>query len=507
METTALSMMSFTEWLNEGISNSNTVRAAKLIRSYLQKKTGMKFMSMPGVETFKNSLGRGFGIRYFFDQTKSIRFNWLSNNFSSELTSVDVWDGLDHDPKFNVEFDHETSLMTVLPFIADMLSGPITIGEFVAMPADTLNENTETPDVQSYLTEGYSDAFDGVIGHFKPNTQLSPATILAMQGSRGFKILTWLRTTYPKLFDKNGRFVIFKGSKADIAAIVARKNEIVSKLGGSVVKVKKGGKNETYKQKPEIEAMDKNIERVAYEDQLHDLEALVRLVVKGASNSLFVAGRGGTGKTHSVEETLNKLSLYDGDGYFKSTGSTSPAGLYRLLFKYQDGVILFDDSDGTLADVDARNLIKAATDTKKTRKLVWNKVSKNLIDPDLITDDDLADGKLPTHFEFTGRIIFISNLSIEKLDPDGAIRTRALMISIDPTNEELVKFMYKMCQNIELDDGLSMSNGDRKEVVDLLSKSEGSINLRKLVRGLNIRAASQQSGGVANWERLIKLYA
>ncbi len=212
--------------------------------------------------------------------------------------------------------------------------------------------------------------------------------------------------------------------------------------------------------------------------------------------------------THSVEKTLKELGLKDGEGMFKITGSASASGIYSMLFKHRKDVILFDDADGALADQDSRNLIKAATDTVKVRKLVWMKKAKNLMDPNVITDADIEDGFIPTHFEFEGKVIFISNLSINKLDPDGALRTRALMIAIDPTDEEVLNFMKKICLTMDLEDGLKLDDTKRLEVVDLIGQGESaSLNLRKLVRGLNIRAGLETAGGDTNWQRLIKLYA
>ena len=65
--------------------------------------------------------------------------------------------------------------------------------------------------------------------------------------------------------------------------------------------------------------------------------------------------------------------------------------------------------------------------------------------------------------------------------------------------------MEKIVDDIPLEDGLKLSTSSRKSVVDMLRKNtRGEINLRKLVRGLNIMAALGDTGDV---ERMIKLYA
>jgi hypothetical protein len=832
--------LDFLNWLNEAISEGNAERAAELIQSFLTKKVGTKFVRMAGVEEFENSVSSGYGVRFFYDGTKSIRFNWGNTGFdSADLVSIDMWEGESSDPSYNVSFDHEASLVTILPFIADMLGGPIHIGDFVAIPADSLNESDE-------------DIFEKVVDQLKTGEAVPVAGILSTMGSRGEKILNQIRMDYPSLFEKQGRSLVFKGTDKDLEDLKADKDKVVDKVGGVKVQVKKGGSGDKVTTTLPPGVPDgTDIEKIAYEDQLEDLKSLITLTVKGASNALFIAGRGGVGKalangtlvltpegetciedlvagdlvlaqdgsnttvtgvfpqgtrdtfnvnfsdgrqiqvdsnhlwevyvegvskimktsemlhliesksldrrlsiplysppnindielpiepyvlgallgdgglsnpwsigftcadkdllnefetrlptssklirgvgiehrvvaakypskgnkhpllvnlrdfklsgvksgikfipeiykrsslsqkydliaglldtdgyidptgnvslttvspelardfqeiiwsiggkakcvrgpssykkdgvkiicqdhytitvgfhnptlllklprklarlksqhqysnvqlpitsivpagstectcikidhprelftvkdyicthnTFTVEDQLAKMGMRDGDGYFKQTGSASAAGIYKLLFQHRKDVVVFDDADGALADQDGRNLIKAATDTKKVRKLAWAKNSKNLVDGADITDAQIDAGMLPSDYEFTGRIIFISNLSIDKLDPDRALRTRALMISIDPTDEEVIDFMRKIVDKIPLEDGNTLDQAEREEVVDLInSSSKQDLNIRKLVRSLNIRA-SAKAGGLASWERLIKLYA
>jgi hypothetical protein len=494
-------MFSFKKWLTEAFSNVNAERVNELIRKYLEKKLGGKVVKMPGVEEFSNSIEKGFGIRYFYDKIKSVRFNWTSAIGVMNLHSVDIWFGTGPDPDFHIEFPSDVSIVKVLPSIVDVLQNP-SVGTFEAIPVDDLNEELNI----SYVAEStMHDIWDEVLTYIKVGQPVRVSAIESTLGSRGYKIINAIRAEFSDSFEQQGRNVIFNG---DIHAIAAAKDKILNKIGGVKMRVTKGGSGETISIDPklkELEDIDKEgIEKVAYEDQLKDLAGLIKLVVKGASNALFIAGRGGVGKTHTVESVLGELGLKDGEGYFKNTGSASAIGIYKLLYKHRDEIILFDDSDGALADQDSRNIFKAATDTKKVRKLVWNKDSKNLVDPDEMDEDD--DTKIPKYFEFTGRIIFISNLSIDKLDPDGALRTRALMISIDPTDEEVLDFMEKIVNKIPLEDGLELDESARKEVVDQMRKStrKGDISIRKLVRGLNMRAAL---GPGDDWVRLVKLYA
>jgi len=152
-----------------------------------------------------------------------------------------------------------------------------------------------------------------------------------------------------------------------------------------------------------------------------------------------------------------------------------------------------------------------ASDTKKIRKISWAKGGKNYIDPDDYDEEDEDSDVLPRSFEFTGKIIFISNLPLNKLDPDGALRTRGYVINIDPTNEEIYDYMVKICTYIKLEVDYPLDKNKRLEVVDLLRTrkiADKTANLRSLVRGLNTRAGIEISGGSAEeWQKFVKMFA
>jgi hypothetical protein len=328
-----------------------------------------------------------------------------------------------------------------------------------------------------------------------------------------------------------------------------------TKKSGDTIEVVPGGKGETYEPSAEAKDLENNVERVTYEEQLKDLSGLITLVVRGASNALFLAGKGGLGKSFTVEKVLAEHGLQDGHGYYKNTGTASPVAIYQLLYDNKHNIIVFDDCDSAMQDMEARNMIKAATDTRPDRKIAYNKKSSWIIPgldesvneevppgmEDVVNalkkkypdndkkvysiawsmhnkkkldergeDDEVeevggASGMYPRSFHFFGRIIFISNLPLNKLDPDGALRTRALVINIDPTKEEILAHMEKIVDHIPIRGG-NLTHEERVEVVDSLKSGGGrqeGLSIRKLVRALEIRAALGSDG---NWQRISQLY-
>ena len=215
-----------------------------------------------------------------------------------------------------------------------------------------------------------------------------------------------------------------------------------------------------------------------------------------------------THNTHNVEKTLHSLGLQDGEGYFKNTSSGSPSGLFKTLFINRTGIVVLDDCDTLLNTQEGRNLLKAALDTKKRRKLVWGKSAHWLFDPadeyeaeaaQEAIDQGLEPEKFPRYYDYEGRVILISNLTPDQLDPDGALSTRGFVLTLDPTREEVFSYMQKILPEIEVEGELSEES--RLEVLELIKKQTGDVNIRKLVRGLNMA-----SSGVPNWQRIVQRY-
>lgn len=512
--------LSFKGYLAEAISTSSADKAAFLIAKYLKKKTGMIFFRFPGLEVFKNTKGKGFGLRFYTNKkNRSVRFNWISTSTVGMvgLHSIDYWDGVNDTP-WHIEFDKEVSLVKTLPIVASIVSNvKPELGTFYTLPDGVPLEEADVVSESAMILEAkggtsVEDMLDSILDMIAmPN--FSKGKVYSSYKGAGMKIFDQLEMMYPSLIVKSGTKYSWDGSPKDLQTIKKNKGKVLAAIGSIEAKVTKGSSNETYEPAGNIEQIESNRERLSFEKQLLDLENLVKLTINSAANALFVSGKGGVGKTHTTEKILASMGLRDGGGYFKNTGSASAAGMYSLLFRYKNDIVFFDDSDDALKDQESRNLLKAATDTKKIRKLVWNKMGKNVVDGDEMTDEEILDqGLIPRFFEFTGKVIFISNLELDKLDPDGALRTRAFIINIDPTEVEIYDFMEKIVGDIELEDGLKLDLKARKHVVDLLrkGKSKQSANLRKLSRGLNMSAGAIAAGvEVSDYDlqRMIETYA
>jgi hypothetical protein len=172
-------------------------------------------------------------------------------------------------------------------------------------------------------------------------------------------------------------------------------------------------------------------ETFSINERFEFLNDLTSMVVTGVTPSLVVTGPGGNGKTNSVKRTISDNQLSDNEFVFFKGYSTA-RGLYNTLYDNNGKLIIFDDCDSVLEDKVSKNILKSALDSYEERTISWSKMTK-------------AD-EYPTQFNFTGRIIFISNKSKDSID--GALKSRSLMVDLTMTPEEKIERLTYILPNI-----------------------------------------------------------
>ena len=193
------------------------------------------------------------------------------------------------------------------------------------------------------------------------------------------------------------------------------------------------------------------------------LDDLTQMVVSGITPSLIVTGEGGLGKTHSVTQTI-KANDVEEDCYIFLKGYSTARGLYNTLYDNNGKLIIFDDCDSVLEDKVAINILKSALDSYERRTISWMaKMNKS--------------DEYPQQFDFTGRIIFISNKSKEKIDE--AIRTRSLTVDLTMTPDDKIERMGSILGSILPEYSIEV----KKQALDFLKtvKDDVSLNMRMLI--------------------------
>jgi hypothetical protein len=139
------------------------------------------------------------------------------------------------------------------------------------------------------------------------------------------------------------------------------------------------------------------------------------MVAAGDAPSLIILGQPGLGKSYEVTQALAAMELERNADYFVIKGYSSSRALYEALYANNGRLTIFDDCDSALRDRDAVGILKGALESEKVRPVSWLTAAKR-------------GAGVPRSFDFDGQVIFISNLTIDKIDP--AICSRSLPVDV-----------------------------------------------------------------------------
>jgi hypothetical protein len=199
----------------------------------------------------------------------------------------------------------------------------------------------------------------------------------------------------------DGQFAI---NIPEVKVLVDNINQIEFLNGDNVIENTVKFAKEVVKE-TETEAMD----RIATRFEV--LDEMSRACINGDIRAMIVSGPPGVGKSYGVETQMEKASMFDKLAGKKVRfqivkGAMTALGLYSQLYKYSDtkNVLIFDDCDSVFTDDLSLNILKAALDSGKTRRICWNSDSRLL-----------REEGIPNTFNFNGSAIFITNLKFGNL--------------------------------------------------------------------------------------------
>ena len=247
------------------------------------------------------------------------------------------------------------------------------------------------------------------------------------------------------------------------------------------------------------ESDDQIIERMR--ERFSILDDMTQASIDGVVRGMVVTGPPGVGKSFGVEAVLEKNSLFDKLAGNKMRfevikGASSAIGLYKVLFENADrnSVLVLDDCDTVLYDETSLNLLKAALDSCKKRKLSWN------------TDSALLRREgIPDTFEFQGSVIFITNLKFDNVrgkikDHLAAIMSRChyLDLTMDTMREKVLR-----CKQIVADGMLNEYQFTQDEQEDLMNfMFDNKEKMREIsLRMVTKLADLKKSFGEEKWKR------
>ena len=253
------------------------------------------------------------------------------------------------------------------------------------------------------------------------------------------------------------------------------------------------------------ESDDEAMNRIA--GQFSVLDQMSLAAINGDIRALIVSGPPGVGKSFGVETQMEKASLFDKLAgkrvrFEIVKGAMTPIGLYCQLFKFSDSknVLVFDDCDSVFQDDLALNILKAALDSGKRRRIFWNSDSAML----------RREG-VPDQFEFKGSVIFITNLKFQNLkskklqDHLEALQSRCHFIdlTIDTERDKMLRISQV---HRDADGGLfrdyDFDNGEAEQILEFMKAN--MTKLRELSLRMALKLADLVKISPENWQALAR---
>jgi len=195
---------------------------------------------------------------------------------------------------------------------------------------------------------------------------------------------------------------------------------------------------------------DDKIHLGQYERQQNFLRTRVNAVVGMFDVGLYVRGRAGCGKTHTIEATLRERC----SRWTKINGHVTAIGLFEALnsFREPGDVVLIDDVHRLFRDPVALQMLQAALDGEPgmPRRITRVVSSK---------DNGLREIK------FAGGLIFISNLPLGKDEISASIASRLRCIAFDPADEVMEAVVRDMALRANEP---RIEPAERMQVIDFL---------------------------------------
>jgi len=248
------------------------------------------------------------------------------------------------------------------------------------------------------------------------------------------------------------------------------------------------------------ESDEKRIQEI--EERFEILDEMTKALTKSDIRAMIVTGPPGVGKSYGVEEQLSKSSIF-GDmagnkrKYEVVKGAMTALGLYAKLYEYADkgNVVVFDDCDSVLMDDLSLNILKAALDSGKKRKIFWNADSNKL----------RSEG-IPDSFEFKGSACFITNIKFENVkskrlqDHLEALMSRAhyVDLTLDTMRDKLLR-IKQIARKGDLFEGYNFSKSEEQEIINYMQDQPERFREMSLRMALKLADLKKISG---NWKKL-----
>lgn len=400
-------MQRYKKIFKEDFSNKVMKGVIKNVVSILQKRLGVKFY--PGkypVFVYKRGEGNVQGLMLYAG-LKAIRLNWLIGKTSSSVVSVDFWNDPNPQPDLTIKTEGQNIVQ-----LLDLITTTFQTGK--PSEIDLIQE--------AGVKRG--QAIEWIKYWIKTSgTKLKAIAGMKMQYIyQEFQkwsldnIGGWSSSAVSPQTFRNNMLLVFRDNGVDYKFAQKIKAEKAPK------EVRLVNKKEEKTFSDEI----KDAWKLSPDEMFEQIEVYAKDVVTGRKRGLIITGDPGIGKSWTIYEGPDSILKKSG-AKFKSIGpgKITPMELYKFLYDNNGQILVLDDIDSVFFDESGANIMKGAMGSGSQRMISYFSRTTG------------PEKDYPSEFEFTGRVIIISNAYASDFAP--AIRSRAELIELNLTQEEIVE--------------------------------------------------------------------
>lgn len=489
-------MKTFLELMTEAkVNNKDIGKATELIVRYFSTQHNTKFREHGRIAVSKYGKTNVIQNLYIDTSNKSaIGVNWLSDGTFLGISMWEEFRGANETPTREIEIDGVDS--------KDMESFSKFLPKAVRMAygedMDDLDESVRIDEAAvnwQYKGETFRGLTNFIKGLYGDGLEVDEA-IATVAGAQGDSTKSnFVRVAYKLIKSGNDNI-----KAADVYSEI---NKINSKKKSNIRIT--AGKNQIEQTTDEEETADKILAKTKIADPAivyRHLEAYTKSVADGSTTALLITGKGGTGKSFTVEKVLK--SMVPGE-WVKMKGRATARAMYMYLYNHYDKIVVFDDCDSIFQDPNGISVLKSALDTSDDRKIGW--LTADAINTDGMDHDEIemalvsaqkrpGQNLIPSEFGFEGQVIFISNLTLEQIrKKDSALLTRCQVIDVTLDSKGIIarmetilpKIRYYRARCIDGEKVEMTNERDKQEVMDYLKTDEAQAVLSSKGEELSIR--------------------
>lgn len=496
--------------LNEAKVGSKAIgRATELIARYFSTKAGSSYVEYGRVNVSK--YGKNGVIQNIYIDKKSggaIGINWTSDG---NFLGISMWDkfyGATGTPSREIEIEgvdasDTESFAKYLPRAVRLAFGESD------EEMDESFQLTEAASTFYYNGKSYRGVTNLIKAVYEAGEDVDRAQEIVRSAYGNSSYDRFVQTAF-KLLD-DGQTELKAGD------VYAAMNNKLGKAASPVRVVAGKAQQEEDSKEEEDEVKEFMKTKIADPAVVYKhLEAYTKSVALGATTALLVTGKGGTGKSYTIDKVLKETA--DGE-WCKMKGKASARGMYIYLYNHYNQICVFDDCDSVFANADGINVLKGALDTSDNRVIGWLNSDSACVNTEGLTHEEIEmelaeyahshGGKqgFPSEFVFEGQVIFISNLTLEQIrKKDSALLTRCQVIDVTLDAKGILSRMETILPTLRYYkarcvDGqkVEMTNEeDKKEVFEYLSTPEvqkrlqakgEEFSIRTLIKACKLKAS------------------